>query len=179
MSQRLLVFHSALAPGTIAETLRRDVDQEQYTPFSLSGYKGSKPLLGDLREGSFRLRKRIYYSNGFARRFYATYSAEPGGTRIEGYFDAPLWARWFMRIWVALAVAIGTPIFALTLIDAVRRGNAGGNLWTGLAVPPALLLCGLLLPRIGRLLGTGGERYVLSFVEQKLAARRQESESAG
>ena len=36
---------------------------------------------------------------------------EPGGTRIEGYFDVQRWAKYFVRIWLAFAVLVGPPIF--------------------------------------------------------------------
>jgi hypothetical protein len=58
------------------ETLRRSIDPEKRTLFSLSGR-------------TFWLKKRLYSRNDFAGQFYGTIEAETGGSRIQGCFDAP------------------------------------------------------------------------------------------
>jgi hypothetical protein len=83
----------------------------------VSGYKGSRLIIGRVEENTFRLRKRRYSRNDFAGIFYERFEPEQGGTRIEGYFDMPRCAKYFMRIWLAFAVLIGTPIFVGTLSD--------------------------------------------------------------
>ena len=175
MGRTVFVLHSALAPNALADALRRSIDEPHWTPFSLSGYKGNLPLLGEVGEKTFKLQKRKYYRNDFAGQFYARFAPEPGGTRIEGYFDYPRWARYFMRIWLAFAVLVGTPIFVGTLSDVVRNSYyVSGNKWVGLIVPPVLVLVGTVLPKVGRLLGKGDERFMLEHIQNTLAARIEE-----
>jgi hypothetical protein len=178
MARTVFALHSTLAPTAVADALRRSIDEEHWTLFSLSGYQGSRPLLGEVGENTFRLQKRKYYRNDFAGQFYGRFAPEPGGTRIEGYFDAPRWARYFMRIWLAFAVLVGTPIFVTTVIDVVRGSHhMSGDQWVGLVVPPGLVLFGIALPTFGRLLGKSNERFILEHVVKTLAARIEEPEA--
>jgi hypothetical protein len=178
MSRVVYVLHSALAPNVVGDTLRRSIDEEHWTLFSLSGYRGNRPLLGEVGEKTFRLQKRRYSRNDFTGHFYARFEPESGGTRIEGYFDAPRWARYFMRIWLAGAVLIGTPIFVETAMDVVTGSHhMSGDTWVGLIVPPVLVFCGTVLPRLGRLLGKRDERFILEHVQDTLAATLELPES--
>jgi hypothetical protein len=172
MGRKVFVLHSALAPNAVADALRSSIDEAQWTLFSLSGYKGKLPLLGQVGETTFELQKRKYYRNDFAGRFYGRFAPELGGTRIEGYFDYPRWARYFMRIWLGFAVLVGTPLFVGALSDVIAGSNyVSGDKWVGLLVPPALVLFGTVLPRFGRLLGKSNERFMLEHIQNTLAAR--------
>jgi hypothetical protein len=172
MGRTVFVLHSALAPNAVADALRRSIDEQRWTPFSLSGYKGRLPLLGEVGESRFRVQKRKYYRNDFAGQFYARFAAEPSGTRIEGYFDYPRWARYFMRFWLAFAVLAGTPIFVGTLSDVVTGSRyVSGDKGVGLIVPPVLVLFGTVLPKVGRLLGKSDEQFMLEHIQNTLAAR--------
>lgn len=175
MSRKTLVFHSALAPAVLRETIFRTIDQEQWTLFSLSGFRGERPLLGDIGEDTFRLRKRRYYRNDFARQFYGRFMPEQGGARIEAYFDTPRVTRYFMQVWLAAAVLIGTPIFIMTVRDIFTGShNMTGDLWVGLVVPPALILWGIVLPMISRLFSRNEERFILHYVQATLVARLED-----
>jgi hypothetical protein len=177
MGRNVFVLHSILSPNAVADALRRSIDKQQWTPFSLSGYKGKLPLLGEVSENTFQVQKRKYYRNDFAGQFYGRFAPEPGGTRIEGYFDYPRWARYFMRIWLGFAVLVGTPIFVRTLSDVVTGSNyMSGDKWVGLIVPPALVLFGTVLPKFSRLLGKSDERFMLEHIQNTLAARIEESQ---
>ncbi|MGA8878690.1 MAG: hypothetical protein WCC25_16240 [Candidatus Korobacteraceae bacterium] len=172
MGRKVFVLHSTLTPNAVAEALRRSIDEQRWTPFSLSGYKGKLPLLGEVGENTFEVQKRKYYRNNFAGRFYGRFAPELGGTRIEGYFDYPRWSRYFMWIWLSLAVLLGTPIFAGTLRGLITGSNyMKGDEWVGLIVPPVLVLFGILLPKVGRLLGKSDERFMLEHIRNTLAAR--------
>jgi hypothetical protein len=172
---RTYVLHSTLAPSVVGDALRRSIDEEHRTLFSLSGYKGNNPMLGEVGVNTFRLQKRRYSRNDFAGQFFARFEPERGGTKIEGYFDAPRWARWYMRVWLAGAVLIGTPLFILTIVDVSRGSNrARGNDWVGLVVPPALVLFGVALPMLGRLLGRPDRRLILEHLQRALGARLED-----
>ena len=172
-----VLLHSALAPATLLDALRRSIDPAQRTLFSLSGYKGERPVLGEVRENTFRLQKRRYSRNDFAGQFYGTVVSETGGSRIQGYFDAPRWARYLMRFWLAFAVLCGAPIFVLTVLDVLNGSqHTTGDTWVGLIVPPALILFGTVLPKIGRAFGRGDRKFMLDFLQQTVAARVEDLE---
>lgn len=98
MRRKVYVLHSPLAPYTVAEALRRSIDEKQWTLFSLSGYRGDRQLLGTVSERTFRIQKRRYSRNDFTGHLSGSFEQEGSGTRIEAYFDAPSWVRYFMTI---------------------------------------------------------------------------------
>lgn len=147
------------------------VDPERWTLFSLSGYKGSKPIIGGFEGDSFCLHKRRYYRNDFAPRFYGELLPQSRGTRIKGYFDARRDAKLFIRMWVALVILMGTPLFLESVRAAfLKTRTIEGNLWMGLLVPLALVLFGIVLPRFGLWLGRGDETSIVALLETTLAA---------
>jgi len=177
MGRTVYVFHAAISPQSVAEVLSHSIDEEHWTLFSLSGYKGGRPILGQVGENTFRLRKRRYSRNDFAGNFYGRFEPEQGGTRIEGYFDMPRWAKYFMRIWLTGAVLIGTPIFVGTLWDIAIHGDyITGDKWVGLLVPPSLVLYGIVLPSLGRLFGKRDREFILQHIQNTLAARLEPTE---
>src|ERR1700686_1397807 len=172
MGRTVVVLDSILTPNAVADALRPSIDQQRWTPFSLSGYKGNLPLLGEVGENTFEVQKRKYYRNDFAGQFYARFEPEPGGTRIEGYFDSTGRARWFMRFWLGAVVLMGTPIFIKTVIDIAKGSHyMSGDRWVGLIVPPAMVFFGTVLPKFGRLLGKKDELFILEHVQNTVAAR--------
>lgn len=178
MGRTVYVFHSAISPQSVAEVLSHSIDEEHWTLFSLSGYKGGRLILGQVGENTFRLRKRRYSRNDFAGNFYGRVEPEQGGTRIEGYFDTPRWAKYLIRIWLAGAVLIGTPIFVGTLLDiATHSYHMTGDKWVGLVVPPALVLYGTVLPSLGRLFGKRDRQFILQHIQITLAARLEPTET--
>lgn len=151
--------------------LIESVDPQRWTLFSLSGYEGSRAIIGRFEGDSFCLHKRRYYRNDFAPRFYGELLPQSRGTRIEGYFDARQDAKLFMRIWLAIAILIGTPIFVESLWDAfLKTGSIEGSLWVGLLVPPALVFFGIVLPKFGLWLGRGEEKFIRAQLQSALVA---------
>jgi hypothetical protein len=167
-----IVLHSGLAPTVLADALRRSIDEERRTFFSLSGYRGSCSVLGEVTESTFRLQRRRYWRNDFAPHLYGQFQPEAGGSRIEAHFDVSRWVKTFMKIWLVGAVLLGAPIFVLCALDAITGSHhTTGDVRVGLIVPPALILWGFVLPKLGRMFGVGDERFLLEFVQQTLAAR--------
>ena len=144
-------MHSALTPDAFQEALRRAIDPEHWAVFSLSGYEGTRPILGEVDRSRFRLQMRRISRNDFSGHFYGKVEPESGGARVEGYFAAPRWARYFVRFWVAFAVIGGVPLFVTTLRDVHAASGKIGDLWVGLIVPPALIFQQSDTPR-----GAGG-----------------------
>jgi hypothetical protein len=176
--KRTIVLHSTLAPTTAADALRRSIDEEHRTLFSLSGYKGQRPVLGKITDSTFRVQKRRYWRNDFAPNFYGRFIPDAaGGTRIEGSFSLSPWVRTFMRFWLVGVVLLGGPIFVLTILDMTTGSHyTRGDAWVGVIVPPALALWGFLLPKIGGLFGRSDELYLLTYLEHALAARLEATE---
>ncbi|MGA8452257.1 MAG: hypothetical protein WB707_18660, partial [Candidatus Acidiferrales bacterium] len=149
-----IILHSALVPLSAAEALRRSIDLERRTLFSMSGYKGDRSVLGEVFGQTFRIQRRRYWRNDFAPHFYGTFHWETGGTRIEGHFDVATWVKFFMRFWLGFVAVVGGAMFVLSLLNMTSGSHfITGDLWVGIIVPPALLLFGLVLPRVGRAFG--------------------------
>jgi hypothetical protein len=154
------------------------MDAERRSLFSLSGYKGDRPLVGSVEGNMFNIQKRRYNRNDFAGRFYGRFEPEVGGTRIEGYFDSPEWTRWFIRIWLGLAILLGVPVFIAAVIEVAKGAAAREQgAWVGLIVPPSLLLFGVFLPKFGRFLCQEDEQEILRHIQSTLAARLDGSTS--
>lgn len=176
--KKTVVLHSSLTRGAAAEALRRSIDQESLTLFSLSGFQGSCPVLGEVDTDSFRLRKRLYYRNDFARQFYGRFEEEPGGTRIEGYFAYRRFPRIFITAWFVGVVSLGTIAFISTVRDQVAGSHRmGNNTWIGLVALPALVLFGIVLLWFSRMLSSSGERFLLEHLKATLSARIEEHHS--
>jgi hypothetical protein len=173
-NKSMVILHSALVPEAVIAALHLSVDEEHRTLFSFSGYKGSRPVLGEIGVDNFRVQKRRYWRNDFAPHFYGRLYQETGGTRIEGYFDSARWVKLFMRFWIGAVVLFGSPIFIRSLLDVTTVSrNVIGDAWVGVIVPPAMVAFGFLLPKFGRLLGRGEERLLLAFLENSLVARTE------
>ena len=154
----------------VQECLRRleeAADRGQWNPFSLSGYRGSKPLLAKIDGQEIKVWKRIYYRNDFRPYFYGTLISEADGTRIEGYFGLDQWVRIFMWIWMGFVALSCIPM--LTLF--VREGGLHSKDAALDLVPLYMLAFGVLLPKVGRWIGRGQERFILESLQETLAAR--------
>jgi len=170
-----VALHSAIAPAMVAAALRRSIDEERRTIFSLSGYKGDRTVLGSVSENTFRLQRRRYWRNDFGPHFYGRFHSEPGGTKIEGYFDSSSWVKTFMRFWLGGVVLFGGPIFVLSIVDLTTGTHfVSGDRWVGVTVFPAMLVFGILLPKLGRFLAKADEGLILEHVQDALAARIDE-----
>jgi hypothetical protein len=166
-----IVLQTNLAVEDCIHRIQESTDSGERTLFSLSGYKGSKPLLVKFDGNQFKLWKRRYYRNDFSPYFYGTLSAENQGTRIQGHFDINRWTKIFMRIWLA-----GVVLFTLPVLLATLRQTAHGDAWVGVAVPIGLIAFGILMPNFGRWLGRNEEKYIKDFLETTLLAQPTENE---
>jgi hypothetical protein len=167
-----ITLHTDLPISDCLNRIRASIDEERRTLLSWSGYAGSRKVLGKIDGYEIRLQKRRYYHNDFAPYFYARLLPQTHGTRIEGRFDCSPFVKTFMRIWLILVIAGGTPIFILCLKDILTgSASVSGDRYVGVVVPPGMVLFGLLLPRIGRWLAKNEESYILEFLQSTLPAR--------
>ena len=164
-----IALHSDLPPDECIRRIQASTDPGSRTIFSLSGYKGSKPLLVKLDGNQFVLWKRRYYRNDFAPCFFGTFSPDGQGSRLEGYFDMNRWVKIFMTIWIAFAVLTSLPVLFATLNGPVRD-----NAWVGVAVPIGFVAFGIFLPKFGRWMGKSEEKFMTEFLETTLAAQPAE-----
>jgi hypothetical protein len=114
-----ITLHSDFPPESCLTRLTENIDLDRWA-FSLSGYEGSKPIVGRIAGNEFRLHKRRYWHNRSGPVLFGRVGAEGRGSLIEAYWDLWLWDRIFMRVWLGYAVLVGTPIFFTSLRDAIR-----------------------------------------------------------
>jgi hypothetical protein len=176
--KRLITMRSAYDPASFGEALRRSIDEERWTLFSLSGFEGSQPVLGEVGANNFRLQKRRYSRNDFCGHLFGEFVPDGSGTKIEAHFDMPRWARYFWRCWLAGAVVIGTIVFVQTLLQIRGSNPVDEGIWVGLLVPPMLIGCGILFPLLTRRFGRKDRRFMLSFIESVTATKVEDMEAS-
>jgi hypothetical protein len=168
MLRAVIILHSPLSLSAALEALRNNVDEERWTPFSWSGYGGELPLLVRFRSDSIRIRKRIFYNNGFARQFYGRLIAETGGTRIEGYFAGSVLIKCFMGVWWGFLFWGGGRALIATLLGLTGGSGYESNT-TGNLLLMAMGTGALVLMAIGSLLSRPGEKFILEELREILA----------
>ncbi len=166
-----LVLHSDYSPEACAAKLAEQIDIDKRSLFSLSGYRGSRPVVGRIVGNEFRMHKRRYWHNSFGPVLFGRVSTQGRGSLVEGYWDMCRWTRTFMRVWIVFAILVGTPIlFNSVRCAASAECKVQGNLWVGVLVPPAMVLGGLLLPRLGAALSFHERKQIGRLLEQSLVA---------
>jgi hypothetical protein len=166
-----IILHSDYSPDSCMAKLSEQIDTDKRNLFSLSGYKGSKPVVGRIAGNEFRLHKRRYWHNSFGPVLFRRATSHGRGSLVEGYWDMTRWTRMFTRVWIIFAIVMGTPILFDSLKCLERAGcKVHGDWWVGVVVPPALVLWGLLLPRLGAVLSFHERKHIVQLLEQTLGA---------
>jgi hypothetical protein len=159
-----IFLRTDLSPEECLRRLGEATDVAQWG-FSLSGYRGSKPVLAKFDGNRFKLWKRIYYRNDFRPYFYGTLVPQDRSSRIQGYFDVDRWVKIFMWVWLGFVILSSIPVFIVSVSRPIR-----GDAWVGVIVPIGLILFGIFLPKFGRWIGRGQETFLKEFLETTLAA---------
>src|SRR5262245_40325798 len=115
--KKIWILLSPMSPAAAADALRRSMDEERRTIFSLSGYEGEQDVIGSVYGNSIHMQKRRYWHNDFAPHLYGSLQSDPGGTRIELHFDNSQWVRSFMLLWLLGVAGIGGTVFVVCLRD--------------------------------------------------------------
>ena len=103
MPQRLdIILHSDFPQESCLLRIAEESDVDQFTLFSRSGYKGTRPIVGRINGSEFRLHKRRYWHNSFGRVLFGRVIAEGRGVTIEGYWDVWRSTRVLIRTWLVL-----------------------------------------------------------------------------
>jgi hypothetical protein len=117
MNEKLdIVLHSDFSPAACLAKLGAEIDADQLTLFSLSGYRGNRPILGRIVENEFRLHKRRYWHNAFGPVLFGRILPGPSGALIEDYWSMWKVALVYRKIWLGFAVVIGVPVFLQSLL---------------------------------------------------------------
>ena len=157
-----LVLISGLNPKQCANRLREAIDLEQPTIFGFSGYRGSKPFVGELDGNQFRVLQRTYsFRKSFPSVLAGEFQPQGVGTQINGVFDLEPTSK------VAMGIFGVVGLFIIVLIIYLVRGEQ--------PVLSALFVCtyGTLLffmPRIIRESGRQQERNIAEFLRATLQA---------
>ena len=126
-----------LPPFECAHRLRGAVDEPRWALFSLSGYAGSKMVIGTVDGTEVRLQRRSRLRHPWEAVFlYARLVPDHSGTRIEGKFRRRRSQVIFMGLWTTFAIVVGSVLFVFSLGELVApTGRASGNPWLGVAIP--------------------------------------------
>jgi hypothetical protein len=144
-----MTLHTRIPVEECKARLASSVDAERLG-FSWSGYTGSRPILGKLRDTGFRLQKRRYYRNSCAPFFSGRFVASDSGTLIAGEFRMHSFVKAFMIMWFSF---LGF-FFVIMLITVIAgRADAQGSPALGLVIPAGMAAFGVALIKFGRWLG--------------------------
>jgi hypothetical protein len=150
----------------VLQGLSEATDPPKFAVFSRSGYKGSKPVIAKLDAAKIKVWKRQRGRNSFAPFFWGSIAPDAQGARIEGYFGMDPFAKAFMVFWLG-CVLFGVISGLITMPSGANHGRA----WSILIFSMELIVIGYLLPKIGKWMTRGEEKYLREFLETTLAAQ--------
>ena len=133
--------------------------------WTISGYAGSREILGKIRGNSFRLQKRRNSRNSFAPYLYGQFKAADGGTRVEDEFRLHPFAQIFMALWFSFLA-----VFAISMLVLPSQGQAGSVRWPLLAVAAGMAAFGIGLVKFSRWLARNEEGAILALLKSSLEA---------
>jgi hypothetical protein len=157
-----LALYSDFSPEECVLRLSRSIDVEKPTMFGFSGYKGSKPFLGEVDGKRFRLIQRVYSNrNILPTVLTGEFEPEGTGTRVKGQFDLERTAKVAICLlgFFGLFILVLIATFSYAAHPALTIGFISGN--GGLLI---------LSPRIFRGIGVDQEKSVARFLQETLVA---------
>jgi hypothetical protein len=164
-----LALYSDLTPDECERRLRGAIDVERPTMFGFSGYRGSKPFLGEVDGKQFRVLQRVYRSrNSLPTVLTGGFQPQGTGTRVIGRFDLETTSK--------IAICLFDVVGLLIMVPVVLISR------TSHPVLSAIFVCGyggLLLfgPRILRGIGLDQEKSIAGFLKEILVAEDDLSSS--
>ena len=150
------------------------IDTEKIALLSIAALWGSKTVTGQVKESSFRLRKRIGYRNSFQCFLTGSMRSAPGGTAINCSAAMHPFVKIFMTVWFCGVVCIGFIIFVSSLQGILSgSGQYARNAWLGIFFPFVMLAFGFGLVKLGRHFARDDARFLTDFLVRTLDAREQ------
>jgi hypothetical protein len=166
---KAMILHTTISIDECRARLASVIDAERWS-FSLSGYLGSKPILGKICGDDFRLQKRIYYHNGFRPFFYGRLIPSDNGTLIEGEFRMQPFTRWFMILWFSFFAFLFIIFIAIVLVSlAMGRAVIRDNIVLLLG-PCGMMAFGIFLIKFSWWLCRGDEKAIIALLKGTLEA---------
>jgi|ERR1700722_2159125 len=164
-----LAFQTDLSPEACLIKLAEAIDPEERTFFSLSRYRGTKPILGAIAGNQFRLFKRRIWRNDVAPVLYGIVVSHERGSEIEAYWDIRGWVRTSQRLVLVMTMALSAPLF-LSALNKLFAGKATvqSDFLAALLAPPLFILLLLLIFRTGQALSEREKPFVIAFLEKTL-----------
>lgn len=166
------VLESAFPTDECVRRLRANVAEKGMGGFSFGDFD-SKDFYGKIVGNKVELRKRksFFWRNDFAPHMFISLFPAANGTRMRGYFGVASMVSAFLLLWMSFAGIIGGIIFVNSIGTVLHGGFAGNDdQLVGLIVPPAMLIFGFLLPRVGYYFSYWHERELMEFVKETLVA---------
>jgi hypothetical protein len=157
-----MTLHTRFSITECKSRLETAVDAEKLG-FSLSGYAGSREIIGKIKATSFRLQKRRYYRNSFAPFFYGKFTPSDNGTMIEGDFRMHPFVKIFMISWFCF---LGIFSVAAFMLPSRGQPEAAGNRILMLLVAVGMASFGFGLVKFGRWLGVSEEQVMTAFLKK-------------
>jgi hypothetical protein len=176
MKRHPFVLQSPLVQEEAIRRLRAAIKESGMGMFRIGDWDRSVEFYGEIDGNRIELRKRrsFFSKNDFAPHLFAELiPIASGGTKVEGHFDISSWVSGFMALWMIFAAVVGGIVFVSSLIAILsghRFGQKGNDAMVGIIVPPALVLLGFLLPRIGYYFHFEQENELLEFLKSTFMA---------
>src|SRR5262245_4357412 len=164
-----LRLHTDLPLFECAHRLRRAIDEPRWALFSLSGYSGSRAVIGTVDPNAVRLQRRRRFGHPWEALFlYARLAPDQSGTRIEGRFrHRPSYAI-CMGLWTAFAIVVGGILLVSSVMELVAStGRVSGSPWVTVAIPLMFWLYAAWCFWRGR----RERRLLTAFVSETVAAK--------
>ncbi|MGA2103202.1 MAG: hypothetical protein ABSG34_18975 [Candidatus Sulfotelmatobacter sp.] len=171
-----VVFHSALAPQAIADTLRRSIDVEGMPRYMVPSFirlfrqTTTGRFCGVVDSNIFRVKR----SNGgqYAPNFYGRWEPEYGGTRIVGFFELAPLVKLSLRIFLIVMLVLWCSGIVANVLDLYAGTHFTRDPEIGLPVCAVFIVFTLGFYFVVRKLGSRPDESLLAFLEQTLAASR-------
>jgi hypothetical protein len=157
-----LVLYTDFNPDECERRLRGSIDFQQSTMFGFSGYRGSKPFVGEVAGKQFHVLQRVRSNrNSFPPVFTGELQPQGTGTRVVGTFDLEPTSK----IAAGLFALVGLFVMVLIVFFSYKSRP----------ILSTVLACGyggllFFFPRIFRGIGLDQEKNIASFLRETLVA---------
>jgi hypothetical protein len=168
---RPVVLFSSLSEDECARRLERAIDNAEFSLFAFSGYRGTKPFLGDIDGRQFRVFKRGF-KNTFPPVLFGTFLPRKDGTQIRGEFDLETTSKIALCVFGLVGIVILTPI----VLYGLREHTVPP--WVAFGFAGVYIALCLLGPRIMRSNGRTEEKDISDFLCAEFEAREDQTASA-
>jgi len=166
-----VVLHADYSPNPCAAKLSEQIDIDRRTLFALSGYKGSKPIVGCVAGNEFRLHRRRYWHTSFGPVVFGRISSEGRGSLVEALWDMARWPRTLLRGMMIVSIVVGIPASYGPLKCALEAScSLADHWWIGPFVPVFMLIWCWSMPRRGGALSFHERKPIEDLLKKALVA---------